>query len=357
MIYSKNIRPQVIKKFHEKCVNYEEGKQKNIYSNKNTVNKHCKTQVPYTFDSIIGSSKKIENLIIYSKEIANSPSTVLIQGESGTGKELFAQAIHNYSDRKGKAFIAINCGAIPNNLIESELFGYEEGAFTGARKGGCAGKFEIANNGTLFLDEIGDMPLNVQVHLLRVLQEGYVVRIGGDKSIPINVRIIAATNKDLKQEVEKGTFRRDLYYRLSVIPINIPPVRERKEDIMQLIKYFLQIKSIQLNKDMPKLDNDVYNKLINYNWPGNVRELENYIENLVNLGGKSTIELESKYSNKKYEILNLCDEDRSLEEIEREIIQKYLVKYDMNITKTSQILKISRSTLYNKIKKLNIQVL
>lgn len=347
MIYSKNTRVNVTKQSQGSFINLEERCEKNIY---------CNNQVPYSFDNIIGSSKTIKNLILYSKEIANSPSTVLIQGESGTGKELFAQAIHNYSDRKNKSFVAINCGAIPNNLIESELFGYEEGAFTGARKGGYAGKFEVANNGTLFLDEIGDMPLNVQVHLLRVLQEEYVVRIGGDKVIPINVRVIAATNKNLKLEVEKGTFRRDLYYRLSVIPINIPPLRKRKEDIMELIQYFLHIKSIKLNKNIPKLNDCIYNKLINYNWPGNVRELENYIENMVNLDGKSTIELESICSDKNNEILNLCDEDKSLEEIEKEIIEKYLIKHDMNITRTAQILKISRSTLYNKIKKLNIQL-
>lgn len=260
----------------------------NVY---NLVNKYTGMRATYTFDDIIGKSKEILKIKEQARSIANSPSTVLIQGESGTGKELIAQSIHNSSNRKNNSFVAINCGAIPKSLIESELFGYEEGAFTGAKRGGHPGKFELANGGTLFLDEIGEMPLDMQVNLLRVLQEGCVTRVGGNKYINIDVRIIAATNKDLKKEVEKGTFREDLYYRLSVIPIYVPPLRERKEDIEILMEHFLKVKAIKLGKPIPKIRHDIYEKIINYNWPGNVREMENCIENIVNLDGNTSFNL------------------------------------------------------------------
>ncbi len=266
----------------------------------NLVNKYSGMRAVYNFEDIIGESKEIKKVISYAKSISSSPSTVLIEGESGTGKELLAQSIHNYGDRKENSFIAINCGAIPKSLIESELFGYEDGAFTGAKRGGGhAGKFELANGGTLFLDEIGEMPLDMQVNLLRVLQEGYVTRVGGDKVIPVNVRIIAATNKDLKKEVEMGTFRQDLYYRLSVIPIILPPpIRERRGDLPILIKYFLRSKSIKLNKPMPHIKEDIYSNMLQYGWPGNIRELENFIENIVNLrGGDSSFVLEEDAKN------------------------------------------------------------
>ncbi|MDS1002441.1 sigma 54-interacting transcriptional regulator [Clostridium sporogenes] len=331
----------------------------------NLVNKYSGMRAVYNFEDIIGESKEIKKVISYAKSISSSPSTVLIEGESGTGKELLAQSIHNYGDRKENSFIAINCGAIPKSLIESELFGYEDGAFTGAKRGGHAGKFELANGGTLFLDEIGEMPLDMQVNLLRVLQEGYVTRVGGDKIIPVNVRIIAATNKDLKKEVEMGTFRQDLYYRLSVIPIILPPIRERRGDLPILIKYFLRSKSIKLNKPMPHIKEDIYSNMLQYGWPGNIRELENFIENIVNLKGDSSFVLEDDFKNIEHKQHNFHENNigllytntnkiRTLEEIEKEAIINTLNEYNRNMSKSAKALGITRATLYSKIKKYNI---
>lgn len=325
-----------------------------------------------TFDDILGESDAILNVITNCKIIANSPSTVLIQGESGTGKEILAQAIHNFSYRRDKKFVAINCGAIPKNLIESELFGYEEGAFTGAKKGGKLGKFEVANGGTVFLDEIGEMPLEMQVHLLRVIQEGRITRIGSEKEIPIDVRIIAATNKDLKEEIKNGTFREDLFYRLSVIPIYLPPLRERKGDVEKLIEHFLRIKAFKLNKNVPKIDENLYNKLINYSWPGNVRELENCIENIVNLDGKISYQFEDDMEDKnieeikdKHKECEVNDEDDSgiyieigddfkIKDIEKILIEKAIKHNQYNMSRTARSLGISRNTLYYKLDKYNI---
>ncbi|NFL95857.1 PAS domain-containing protein [Clostridium botulinum] len=326
------------------------------------VNKYSGMRAVYNFEDIIGESKEIKKVINYAKSISSSPSTVLIEGESGTGKELLAQSIHNYGDRRENSFIALNCGAIPKSLIESELFGYEDGAFTGARRGGHAGKFELANGGTLFLDEIGEMPLDMQVSLLRVLQEGYVTRVGGDKVIPVDVRIIAATNKDLKKEVEKGTFRQDLYYRLSVIPIKLPPIRERKGDLPILIKYFFRIKSIKLNKPMPHIKEDIYHNMLQYNWPGNIRELENFIENIVNLRGDSSFILEEDFKNieDKHNFhennigLLYSNKIRTLEEIEKEAIINTVNEYNRNMSQSAKALGITRATLYSKLKKYNI---
>ncbi|AJD28025.1 sigma 54-interacting transcriptional regulator [Clostridium botulinum] len=326
------------------------------------VNKYSGMRAVYNFEDIIGESKEIKKVINYAKSISSSPSTVLIEGESGTGKELLAQSIHNYGDKRENSFIALNCGAIPKSLIESELFGYEDGAFTGARRGGHAGKFELANGGTLFLDEIGEMPLDMQVSLLRVLQEGYVTRVGGDKIIPVDVRIIAATNKDLKKEVEKGTFRQDLYYRLSVIPIKLPPIRERKGDLPILIKYFFRIKSIKLNKPMPHIKEDIYHNMLQYNWPGNIRELENFIENIVNLRGDSSFILEEDFKNieDKHNFhennigLLYNNKIRTLEEIEKEAIINTVNEYNRNMSQSAKALGITRATLYSKLKKYNI---
>lgn len=331
----------------------------------NLVNKYTGMTARYTFDNIVGQSNQIKKIIDYAKHISDSPSTVLIQGESGTGKEVLAQAIHNNSSRKNYGFVAINCGAIPKNLIESELFGYDDGAFTGAKKGGHPGKFELANGGTLFLDEIAEMPLDMQVNLLRVLQEGCVTRVGGEKCIPVDVRIIAATNKDLKVEIEKGTFRRDLYYRLSVIPIELPPLRERKEDIVFLMEHFLELKAAKLNKEVPELDSDIYSRFLNYDWPGNIRELENFIENIVNMEGRFSkdiiLEERSEVSEEaaaNIEIVNNFDENVylcSLDDLEKKAIIVCLDKFRGNISKTSQTLGISRNTLYQKMKKYGIK--
>lgn len=328
-----------------------------------------------TFDDIVGSSDAILNVITNCKVVANSPSTILIEGESGTGKEVLAQAIHNFSYRRDHRFVAINCGTIPQNLIESELFGYEEGAFTGAKKGGKIGKFELANGGTIFLDEIGEMALEMQVHLLRVIQESRISRVGSDKEIPIDVRIIAATNKDLKEEVKNGKFREDLFYRLSVIPINLPPLRERKGDIEKLIEHFLRVKAFKLNKEVPKINAKLYNKLINYSWPGNIRELENCIENIVNLDGdisyKFVGNIDEDY--KSYDIekeitagsveYNTSSKDGiyieigndfNIKDIEKTLIEKAIKCNDYNMSKTAKALGISRNTLYYKLDKYNI---
>ncbi|SFD23649.1 sigma-54-dependent Fis family transcriptional regulator [Clostridium uliginosum] len=328
---------------------------KNIY---NLVNKYTGRTANYTFNDIIGRSEKTLKLKEQAKNIANSPSTVLIQGESGTGKELIAQSIHNNSDRRSNSFVAINCGAIPKSLIESELFGYEEGAFTGAKRGGCAGKFELANGGTLFLDEIGEMPLDMQINLLRVLQEACITRIGGNKYINVNVRIIAATNKNLKNEVKKGTFREDLYYRLSVIPIYVPPLRERFGDIEILIQHFLQVKAVKLGKPIPTIRKNIYEKLLNYTWPGNVRELENCIENIVNMDGNTSFSFENKtlgVEQNNSGNVNLEYDMCSLEELEKRAIIRCIDNCGGNVTKSCKILGINRSTLYAKIKKYNIE--
>jgi PAS domain S-box-containing protein len=333
----------------------------------NLVNKYTGMQARYTFDNIIGESTQIKKVIEYARHISDSPSTVLIQGESGTGKEVLAQAIHNESSRRDYGFVAINCGAIPKNLIESELFGYDDGAFTGARKGGHPGKFELANGGTLFLDEIGEMPLDMQVNLLRVLQEGSVTRVGGEKCIPVDVRIIAATNKDLKKEIEKGSFRQDLYYRLSVIPIELPPLRQRREDIVFLIDHFLELKASKLNKDIPELHTELYERFLDYEWPGNIRELENVIENIVNLGGKLSSVVSSRFERVKddeepifrfikgqgleEEEPYLC----SLEELEKKAISACINKFKGNISHVAKTLGISRNTLYLKMKKYNMK--
>lgn len=321
----------------------------------------------FTFNDIIGESDAIKNVIINCKIIANSPSTVLIQGESGTGKEVLAQSIHNYSIRKNNKFIAINCGAIPANIIESELFGYEDGTFTGGKKGGKIGKIEIANGGTLFLDEIGEMPLDMQVKLLRVLQEGRVTRLGGSREIPVDMRVIAATNKNLKKEIKKGTFREDLYYRLCVIPIKLPPLRERKGDIRKFIEYFFSMKSIKLEKEIPEITKDLFNRLQGYNWPGNIRQLENCIENIVNLNGELSDDILEESEEKINEILDIDSKNISLDEVKKEecfnleeiekVTIRNAIEYNKyNMTKTARALGISRNTLYLKVKKYKIEI-
>lgn len=302
----------------------------------------------YTFNKIIGKNKRIIEIIEYCKKISDSKSTILITGESGTGKEVFAQSIHNYSDRKDEVFIAVNCGAIPESLIESELFGYEEGAFTGAKKGGYAGKFEMANGGTIFLDEIGEMPLNMQTKLLRVIEEGTINRIGSSKQIPVNIRIIAATNKDLKSEAEEGKFRKDLYYRLNVLPLHLPPLRERKDDIPLLIDFFMKKISKHLNKRIIKIDDNQMSYFLHYNWPGNIRELENLVELIVNT---ESVPVELLINNKEVHVPleDECPEHLRLDFIERKHIIKVLNKFNGSITAAARALGIGRNTLYRKI--------
>ncbi|MBE9467871.1 MAG: sigma-54-dependent Fis family transcriptional regulator [Bacteroidetes bacterium] len=325
----------------------------------NIVNKYTGMQAHYTFDDIVYKSNKMLEIINYSKAVSDSPSTILIQGDSGTGKEVFAQSIHNASSRSEHGFVAINCGAIPENLIESELFGYEQGAFTGAKKGGHPGKFELANKGTLFLDEIGEMHVDMQVKLLRAIQEGSVVRVGGEKLITVDVRIIAATNKNLLNEIDKGNFRRDLYYRLSVIPLQIPLLKDRREDIPLLIKFFLKQKSLKLTKKIPSIDKNLLDQLNKYDWPGNIRELENFIEKIVNLDGKISFnEFVEDNSNEKSSLqsLDLIDTQvlHPIDFIEEKLIIQHFTANNKNVSKTSKSLGISRNTLYQKFKKYNI---
>ncbi|MES1040023.1 sigma-54-dependent Fis family transcriptional regulator [Peribacillus simplex] len=310
----------------------------------------------FTFEDIIGSGEGIQSAINLARVVSKTSTRILVEGESGTGKELFVQAIHHASERSEYPFVAVNCGAIPAQLIESELFGYNDGAFTGAKKGGMPGKFELANNGTLFLDEINSMPEDMQVKLLRVLQENEVTRVGGTTSIPINVRVIGASNEPLEKLVDKKDFRRDLYYRLGIIVLQIPPLRERTEDIPELFIYLLNKICKRLSEKCPEFDPNILEYLKSFHWPGNIRELENYIERAVVLsqGKKLTMEyfpykvIEHVFMPKKIELT-------SLENMEKQFIQKALDVFDGNMSKTSQLLGITRKTLYNKMKTFNLQ--
>ncbi|MCI7303315.1 MAG: sigma 54-interacting transcriptional regulator [Clostridiales Family XIII bacterium] len=247
------------------------------------------TRALYTFDSLIGASSELQNIKAFGLSAAHSMSNVLILGESGTGKELLAQAIHNASPRARKSFVAVNCGSIPKNLIASELFGYEYGAFSGASKSGSPGKFELANGGTIFLDEIGDMPFELQISLLRVLQEKEVTRLGGKQAKKLDVRIIAATNKNLVHSITTNQFRSDLYYRLNVLNITVPPLRNRTADIMPLTNYFMKRYSKSLGKNISNITDEARDLLLSYSWPGNIRELENTIERAINVAAGNII--------------------------------------------------------------------
>jgi transcriptional regulator of acetoin/glycerol metabolism len=323
-----------------------------LKKSKKTLEKISSGQAKYTFSQVIGKNDDFVKIINYAKKVADSKSTILITGESGTGKEVFAQAIHNYGTRKDEPFIAVNCGAIPSTLIESELFGYEDGAFTGAKKGGNAGKFEIADGGTIFLDEIGEMPIDMQTKLLRVIEEGVITRIGSSIEIPIDVRIIAATNKNLKCEIESGKFRTDLYYRINVIPICLPPLRKRREDIPELVNYYMQKTAQKLNKQSINIPEPYMNYLVNYDWPGNVRELENVIELVVN-SEEFKFDLNNKLDKIKINP-SISNENISLELMEKQHIIKVLKDVKGNMTLAANILEIGRNTLYRKLEKYKI---
>jgi transcriptional regulator of acetoin/glycerol metabolism len=314
----------------------------------------------FMFKDIIGESLPMLETLEKAKRVARSPSTVLLLGESGTGKELFAQAIHNASDRSDGPFISVNCGAIPGELIQSELFGYAEGAFTGARKGGRPGKIELANEGTVFLDEIGDMPLQMQVNLVRVLEEKTIVRIGDNNLIPADVRVIAATNRSLYEEVAKGRFREDLFYRLNVISIILPPLRERKGDITLLTGYYVDKISKKMGKDIDRIDPEVFSALEACNWPGNVRELANALEYAINLvqGGKLQLAHLPSYLQKNAVVRKLPEDSEivPLALIEKKAIETALRNLGGNISKAAAALGIGRNTLYDKMKKHSIRV-
>ena len=310
-----------------------------------------------SFDDIIGDSKELSKVKKSARLFAAGNSTILLQGESGTGKEVFARAIHTESSRGAGPFVAINCAALPENLIESELFGYVEGSFTGASKGGRIGKFELADGGTLFLDEIGEIPIHLQAKLLRALQERKIQKVGGSKEINIDVRIIAATNRDLELLVKEGMFREDLYYRLSVIPIFIPSLRERKGDIRQLAEYFCNIYSKALNKDIFGLEKTTLKILSEYSWPGNIRELQNAIEYAVNISSNSYLkrtDLPEKILRGRKSITETgIAELKDLHTVEYEYIQKAIETYGNTLEgkeKAAQVLGISLATLYRKLK-------
>lgn len=313
-------------------------------------------EAKYKWENIIGDSEKMIRAKYIGKKAALTHSNVLLLGESGTGKELFAQAIHNDSGRNKHPFVQVNCAAIPDNLFESELFGYEEGAFTGAKKGGKIGKFELANKGTIFLDEIGDLPLSLQVKLLRVLQENEVQRIGGNQTISLDVRVIAATNKDLRQLIDTGKFREDLYYRLNIMTIEIPPLRDRKTDIKAIVQKLIKHISNRLGKYTDAIDEHALQLLKAYHWPGNVRELENVLERAINMADDSTITASDLPNYIMDETLrHKVRESKSqrlsdmVAMVEKELIQNALIKTKNNKKKAAEILDISRSTLYEKI--------
>ncbi len=308
------------------------------------------------FHGIIGKSKRMKELFREISIVANSESSVLLEGESGTGKELIARAIHRLSKRKNDPFIAINCSAIPFELFENELFGHEKGAFTGALNK-KTGKFELAGEGTLFLDEISEMPVMIQAKLLRVLQEKEFYRLGGTELIPVKCRIISATNKDLEKLVEEGKFREDLFYRINVIHIKIPPLRERKEDIPLLAKHFLDKFNKINSKDIHEIDSDAMDALINYHWPGNVRELENAIERAVVMCTSDRIKpehLPRRIIEKQEKKETDYTDSTNLFEIERRVILKVLEEENWNQTRSAKRLGISRKQLRTKMKNLGI---
>jgi sigma-54 dependent transcriptional regulator, acetoin dehydrogenase operon transcriptional activator AcoR len=316
------------------------------------VTSYIGAQAKFNFSDIIGNNVQLKESIRISKLAAQTSSNVLIIGETGTGKEMVAQAIHYEGKRQNGPFVTINCGAIPRDLAESEFFGYEPGSFTGADKKGRIGKFELANGGTIFLDEIGELPISLQIKLLRVIQERQIVRVGGIKQIPVNVRIIAASNKDLYKEIQIGKFRNDLYHRINVIKINLPSLRNRKEDIPSLIDHFNRKLSFKLERNVPKISPNFVQPLLEHNFPGNIRELENIIERALNLCEDDN--LTSKYLPK--EIVDTQDhtELSPIEDNKRKQIINILAQTDWNITKAANKLQISRPTLYHYINKWNL---
>ena len=304
------------------------------------------------YGEIVGKSDVMQTIYDLISQVAPTDSTVLITGESGTGKELIARAIHGNSQRCYMPYIAVSCGALPDSLLESELFGYEKGAFTGAEHTKM-GRFEMADKGTLFLDEIGDISLKTQVDLLRVLQEKEFRRLGGQEEIKVDVRILAATNRDMKKAISENRFREDLFYRLNVISIHIPPLRERKDDITLLVKAFIRRCCLEMNKEQVQIAPSAMKLLMDYNWPGNVRELENVIERALVIGrGKEIVTEDLPFSRKELGTEALPD---SLKLMEKMHIKRIMEETDWNISKAARVLEIDRQTLYNKIEKYHIE--
>ncbi|MDW7674208.1 MAG: sigma 54-interacting transcriptional regulator [Bacillota bacterium] len=323
---------------------------------------HLKGHVAqFTFADIATKSPNMKRMLNEAKEFSSSESTILIIGETGTGKEMLAQSIHNASERKNGPFVAVNCAAVPETLLESELFGYEEGSFTGARKGGRKGYFEIAHHGTLFLDEIGEIPLNLQARLLRVLQQKAVMKVGGDHVIPVDVRIITATHRNLEQAIAEGAFRQDLYFRLNVLRLQLPPLRQRQEDIAMLVELLMEKISRRTGRMAPTISHDIIELFQQYYWPGNVRELENLLERLVVLRSGMEIRIEdiSELLGKLKLLADREIEDDALRltlrgtlaDMERAIICRVLESTDYNKKETCRRLGISKATLWRRLKK------
>ncbi len=308
----------------------------------------------YGFSNIIGNSEQMHEIFDQLRLVAPTKANILICGETGTGKDLIAHAIHNNSPRKDKPFIPINCAAISSELLASELFGHEKGAFTGAVRQ-RQGAFELANGGTLLLDEVGEMSPEIQAKFLRVIEDQQFRRLGGEIPIKVDVRIISATNKDLTEEVESGRFREDLYYRLKVVTINVPPLRERKTDIPLLVNAFLKESNQENNKNVSHIDPEVMERLMNYDWPGNARELKNVLESIVVMSTSDRIQLSDLPANirgmESSELSNIIQPGMSMEEIEKEAIRKALEDTNGNRTRAAEILKIGLRTLHRKIQK------
>jgi transcriptional regulator with PAS, ATPase and Fis domain len=315
----------------------------------------------YRFEDLIGEDPEFKKCVETLRKASRADCPIILYGESGTGKEMCAQAVHNFSTRRDGPFIPINCAAIPRDLLESELFGYEEGAFTGARKGGNPGKFELADGGTLFLDEIDSMPLELQAKLLRIVEEKRVLRLGGKNFLPVDVRIIAASCKDLLYKILEGKFREDLYYRLSVVEVHLPPLRERREDIPLLARHFLQRYAKSPEDVESHLQPRILQALQAYDWPGNIRELSNWVERMLTIGAGETMEAKiARYPLRdrvehESENAEVVESSRRLEEIEASHIEQVLERNRYNITKTAAELGISRPTLYRKMGKYRIQ--
>ncbi|MBW1739589.1 MAG: sigma-54-dependent Fis family transcriptional regulator [Deltaproteobacteria bacterium] len=315
----------------------------------------------YRFENFVGDSRPIQKVFELIEKVADTDSTVLITGESGTGKELIAKAIHYNSDRRDKPMVVINCGAIPEELLESELFGHEKGAFTGAHKTRI-GRFELANEGTIFLDEIGDMSPNLQVKLLRVLQEQKFERVGSTRTIKVDIRIIAATNQNLVNAVNKNTFREDLYYRLNVIPIKVPPLRHRKSDIPLLVDFFVKKFNKEKRKHVKEFTAEAMDLLLQYDWPGNVRELENLVERVIILANSDQIGLDDVPDSIKGRVEKIGSPeptipkggipfDHAVEEYEKKLILQALNETNWVKTKAAKLLNMNRTTLIEKMKK------
>ncbi|MBH0168691.1 MAG: sigma-54 interaction domain-containing protein [Bacillota bacterium] len=312
----------------------------------------------YTLNDFAGTSREVQKVKKHVKNIASGDLSVLIRGESGTGKELLAHSIHQLSERSGKPFIKLNCGAVPEHLFESELFGYSEGAFTGAKKGGKLGKFQLADGGTLFLDEIGDLPQSMQIKLLRVLQEKEVEPVGSVYTQKVNVRVIAATNRPLESLINENKFREDLFYRINVLQIQIPPLRERKEDIWPLAENFIRLNCAETGKRILSIDDDVKEAFLAYSWPGNARELKNFVEAAIQLTHSDRLSLDV-FPDFLKEKLGINKKQRTLkehvQETEKNVISYYLETMDGDIMRVAKHLGIGKTNLYDKIKKYNIR--